>query len=223
MSPQNCPLCHRRRSKRECPALGRGICAVCCGTKRQTEIACPADCSYLSASRAHPAAVVQRRRERDYRFLLPLVSELGERPYRLLLALQALILKHSAAALPAPVDADVAEAAATAASTIETARKGIIYEHQASSVPAQRLVVEIRNMFAEIAREATVPSLDRDAAVVLRRIEDAARRAAAAFPEDGSRSYVAFLSRVMSDADRPGTAEAGGTVTESGSGLIIPG
>ena len=108
--------------------MGRTICAVCCGTKRQTEIDCPLDCSYLSSARAHPAAVVQRRRERDYAFVLPLVRELSEKQYRLLLAFQAVILKHAASAVPSPIDADVGDAAGTLASTLETARKGIIYE-----------------------------------------------------------------------------------------------
>lgn len=225
MSPESCPVCHQRRPKRDCPALGRSICPVCCGTKRQVEIACPADCGYLSSSRAHPAAIVQRRRERDYRFLLPLVSELSEHQYRLLLASQALILKHSASALPAPLDADIADAAATIASTLETARKGIIYEHQATSVPAQRLAAEIRAMFAEIEREGHVRSLDRDGAAILRRIEQGARQAREAFPEDGERAYLSFLGRVMSEAARAQAAEPQppDAVDPGAGGLIITG
>ena len=39
---------------------------------------------------------------------------------------------------------DVAEAAATLASTLETAARGVIYEHQAQAPPAQRLVRDLR-------------------------------------------------------------------------------
>ncbi len=223
MSASICPLCHQRRVKRDCPALGQMICAVCCGTKRQLEISCPPDCSYLSSARAHPAAAVQRRRERDYRFLLPLVSQLGERQYRLLLALQALILKHASTTLPAPNDGDVADAAATVASTLETARKGIIYEHQAASIPAQRLAGEIRSMLAEIERETQARSLDRDAATVLRTIERGAKEAGAAFPEDGARAFLGFLGRVMSEAEQNASARPENAAEEPGSGLIIPG
>lgn len=222
MSAEICPLCHQRRPKRECPALGRAICAVCCGTKRQLEITCPPDCSYLSSARAHPPAVVQRRRERDYRFLLPLVSQLGERQYRLLLALQALVLKHASTILPAPNDADVADAAATVASTLETASKGIIYEHQAASIPAQRLVGEIRSMLAEIGRETQARSLDRDAAAALRAVEQGAKAAGTAFPEDGVRAFLAFLGRVMSEAEQKASAQQNAS-EEPGRGLIIPG
>ena len=47
-----CPLCQSRPPRRACPALGREICPVCCGTKRQVEIRCPESCVYLSQRRA---------------------------------------------------------------------------------------------------------------------------------------------------------------------------
>ena len=218
-----CPLCEQRRAKRECPALGRTICAVCCGTKRQTEIDCPLDCSYLSSARAHPAAVVQRRRERDYAFVLPLVQELSEKQYRLLLAFQAVILKHAASAVPSPIDTDVCDAAGTLASTLETARKGIIYEHQAASVPAQRLAGELRALLTEIEREAPAPALDRDALAALRRIERGAREAAGAFAEEGDRAYLGVLGRMMGDVSAQATPSAGEEASARPGGLIIPG
>ena len=104
-----CPLCGARKAKRECPALGRVICAVCCGTKRLTEIPCPDSCSYLTAARTHPAATVQRRHERDLRFFLPLVADLTEPQSRLVLLFQAVLLRHAAQAIPAVLDPDVAE------------------------------------------------------------------------------------------------------------------
>jgi hypothetical protein len=217
---KQCPLCQQRRPKRECPALGQTICAVCCATKRQVEIACPPDCAYLSSARAHPAAVVQRRRERDVRFLMPLIQDLGERQYRLLLAMQATVLKHAASALPAPNDADVRDAAGTLAATLETARKGIIYEHQTASLPAQRIASALRAFLSEIEREGPVKGLEHDAATVLRRIEQGAREAAGTFAEEGDRAYLALLGRVLGEAtaeERPvgGDAEPGR--------LILPG
>jgi hypothetical protein len=199
--------------------VGQIICPVCCGTKRQAEIKCPLDCAYLSSARAHPAAATQRRRERDFRFLLPLIQDLSEPQYALLLAFQATILKHAASALPAPHDSDVGDAAGTLARTIETAGKGIIYEHQTASVPAQRIAGELRELLAEIGRTAPAAARDRDAAAALRRIEQGARDAAGAFPEDGAQAYLGLLSRMMSDigpqtaggsaADAPGTRQSG--------------
>jgi hypothetical protein len=43
----SCPLCHKRRPERFCPAAGEKICAVCCGTERERTLDCPADCAYL--------------------------------------------------------------------------------------------------------------------------------------------------------------------------------
>ena len=48
----SCPLCQRRKGKRACPARGASICSQCCGTKRHVEVACPADCVYLTGAHA---------------------------------------------------------------------------------------------------------------------------------------------------------------------------
>ena len=48
-----CPLCSERPGKRYCPAKDVQICAVCCGTKREVEIDCPAPCPYLKTSRLY--------------------------------------------------------------------------------------------------------------------------------------------------------------------------
>jgi hypothetical protein len=220
---KRCPLCRQRSPKRECPALGQTICAMCCATKRQVEISCPPDCPYLSSARAHPAAAVQRRRERDVRFLLPLIQDLRDTQYRLLLAFQATILKHARSALPSPNDQDVCDAAGTLASTLETARKGIIYEHQTASLPAQRIAGELRALMGQIEREGPVKGLERDAAAVLRRIEQGAREAAAAFAEDGDRAYLALLGRMMADAAADRAADATGDHPNRPGGLVIPG
>ena len=91
MSKPTCPLCNRRRARRSCPALGKQICAVCCGTKRQVEITCPSDCSYLQSSTVHPPAVIQRRQERDLRFLLPTLQGLTESQHQILFMVQSFL------------------------------------------------------------------------------------------------------------------------------------
>ena len=53
-----CPICQTRPAKRQCPARGDMICAVCCGTKRLVEIRCPSDCGYLAS---RPPASAGRR------------------------------------------------------------------------------------------------------------------------------------------------------------------
>ena len=219
-----CPLCRTRKAKRACPALNQSICAVCCGTKRLTEINCPETCSYLSTSRSHPPAVVQRRQEKDLRFVLPLLAELTDQQYQLLLFFQGLVVQHAASAVPSLVDSDVAEATAALASTLETAGKGIIYQHQAASLPAQRLVTRLETAFRELAKQAgsAAAVIERDAAVALRRISKAANDARKALPDDDEPVYVKLLGRLMSAAS-PLEADAGRESAEPGGRLIIPG
>jgi hypothetical protein len=199
-----CPLCGTRKARRACPGTNQVICAVCCGTKRLTEIACPPDCVYLASARTHPAAVIQRQQARDLEFVVPRISDLTEAQYRLFLFLQATVLQHAKGALPAPHDNDVAEAAATVAATLETARKGIIYEHRAASIPAQRLATEIGRAIADLAKRAgsETARLERDAATALRRLERAARETAAHVPDPSSpeSSWLALATRMMGGA-----------------------
>ena len=222
-----CPLCHTRKARRACPALNRQICAVCCGTKRQVEIDCPADCGYLAASKAHPPAVVQRQIERDMTFLMPFLTDLSEAQYELLRVFMGLALKQHAAAIPPLMDSDVAEGAGAVASTLETAGKGIIYQHQAQAVPAQRLAAVLDTFVTELAREsgAHARAIERDAAVSLRQLSRAAEAAASAFPEEGGPAFLKLLDRIMTAT--PEAEEAGGSSTpgrpDGPSGLIIPG
>jgi hypothetical protein len=208
---ERCPLCGTRKARRACPALNREICAVCCGTKRLVEIACPADCGWLRASAAHPPAIAQRRQERDLAFIYGALGDLSERQGRVLLYLQAFV-KQCATVSPtaitglAPlVDRDVADAAASLASTFETSAKGILYEHQATSVPAQRVAGDLKRGLQELARaERAVP--DRDAAAALRMLQKLASGAAPALG-DGERSYLDLVDRVMKPSNEEPRAD----------------
>jgi hypothetical protein len=215
MPSQNCPVCRERRPKRSCPALNQTICTVCCATKRLVEIQCPADCVYLTSAKAHPPAVVQRRQERDVGFLLPLVSDLTETQYRLVVLFQSVTVKHADRAMPALLDQDVAEGAAAAASTLETARKGIIYEHQAVSVPAQRLTDEYARVVSELIAQNTSQQsrLERDAAAALRKLEAGARAAEKALAGDEAPVYLKLLSRVFAAPGKTDDTPRSGLIT----------
>ncbi len=196
MSAAACPLCRKRRARRACPALLRDICTVCCATKRQTEIRCPSDCRYLASALHHPPAVVQRQQERDARFLLPIVSELQPRQYELFFFVQHLL--HGIARtgeLPLD-DRTVRETAEALAKTYDTASKGIIYEHQASSPPAERLLRELKPVLDDPAAVGGPKAGERDMAEVLRRVERAAAGAEAALGGDG-RAYLDLVSRLV--------------------------
>src|SRR5579859_17888 len=89
-----CPLCGIRRARRGCPALGKQICAVCCGTKRLVEIRCPSDCSWLASSREHPAAVVVRREQRDISVLMQAARDFSQQQSRLFFLVSKFLLGY---------------------------------------------------------------------------------------------------------------------------------
>ena len=199
MSAPLCPLCRRRRARRTCPALGREICTVCCATKRQTEIRCPADCRYLHSAQSHPPAVVQRRQERDARFVLPIVAGLRPEQYKLFFFVQHLL--HGidrAGGLPLD-DRAVRESAEALAKTYDTASKGIIYEHQASSPPAERLSQELKPLLDDPPAAGGPKAGERDLAEVLRCVEQAAAGAGAAL-DGGGRAYLDLVGRMAKPA-----------------------
>lgn len=224
MSMQKCPVCRERKPKRSCPALGQTICTVCCATKRQVEIACPLDCPYLSSARSHPPAVVQRRQERDLTFMLPLISDLTETQYRLTLLFQSVVVRHAEGAVPALLDVDIAEATAALAATLETAGKGIIYEHHAVSVPAQHLTAALRSTFAELVAQNTTQQgrIERESAVALRRIERGARTAAQALAGDDPPVYLGLLQRMLSNAGAAPAGSVAGDAADPGRGDAAP-
>ena len=222
MESHLCPLCGRRKARRTCPALGRQICPLCCGTKRLVEIRCPSDCGYLATARIHPPAVAQRRQERDVSFLGPIIHDLAEPQYRLFVLIQVFLRGYRPVTVPAIVDDDVAAAAGALAATLETAGRGIIYEHRPSSLPAQRLATDMKTALDQGPAQGN-PSRDRDAVGVLRRIERAAQAAQRTLG-GGQTAYLDLLERVFREpaarsAPEPPTAPP---AAEGGSGLIIP-
>ena len=212
-----CPACGQRKAKRACPALRQTICPVCCATKRGVEITCPDDCAHLAAAREHPAAVVKRQQERDVAVLLPSIHHLTERQHQLFFLFHTVIARHQPDGFARLIDDDVAEAAATAAATLETASRGVIYEHAAQSPVAQRLVRELQAALADLRqRGATV--YDGEAAIALRAIERGARDVRASDP--GPTAYLMLLSRLFQVGRGPVAPEA--APVPAASGIVLP-
>ena len=207
-----CPLCNARQAKRRCPALSQTICPVCCGTKRLVEIRCPTTCGYLASARQHPPAAVQRQHERDVALLWPSMAELTDRQTRFFMLFQSVVVRHRSEPLRPLLDGDVAEAAASLASTMETAARGLIVEHAPQSLNAQELVRTLRETFGEVTAQMEGPRspLERDAASALRALEQAARRVGP-LAGDPVRGLLDLLRRVLQPPAReePGPAATG--------------
>ena len=126
--------------------------------------------------------------------LLPTIRHLTERQYQLFFLFQTLVARHVPEGFARLVDEDVADAAGTFAATLETAARGVIYEHPPQSLVAQRLVAEMKTMLAQMKEQgATV--YDREAAIVLRAIEQGARELGKASP--GGTVYLDLVARLL--------------------------
>jgi hypothetical protein len=196
-----CPLCGIRKARRTCPAVHDQICTVCCGTKRLTEINCPADCVYLATAREHPPAAAVRRQQQDFTLFVKALADFNRRQAQLFLAVNTVIARYEPPELQAVVDDVVVEAAAALAATYETASRGVIYEHRASTLSAGRLAAAIRAMISEVGGTGG-SAFERDVALVLRRVEQTARTAQASASGD-VRAYFKLLDRVLSKRDEP--------------------
>ena len=212
----HCPLCRTRKARRTCPALRESICAVCCGTKRLTEIDCPRSCVHLTAARQHPPAVARRQMEQDAAILLPTVRHLSETQQQIFLVLQSVIAAYVPDGFVRLVDADAAEAAGSLAATLETAARGVIYEHAAAALPAQRLAKVIRLAIEELERRGTTIRPE-DAAAALRAIEAGARQAAAG----GGATDTTYLDAARRMIRASGIEPPAASGEPPGSSLII--
>jgi hypothetical protein len=215
-----CPLCGQRKARRACPALGQQICAVCCGTKRLVEIHCPETCPYLASAREHPPAIVQREQQRDVAALMHTMRNVTERQQQLMFLLLGVARRYEGDPLQSLVDADVAEAARSLASTLETANRGVIYEHQPATMAAQRLVTDWKALFKDISsREGGERLVQRDGPVALRAIEQGATELGRVLP-GGDRAYLHLVTRML--RPRPGEPTPGQPEEQPASGLILP-
>jgi hypothetical protein len=157
--------------------------------------------------------VVKRQQERDVEVLLPSIRTLTGRQHELFFLFQTLIARHRPEGFGTLLDEDVAEAAATVAATLETAARGIIFEQTAATLPAERLAREIKTMLAE-ARQQGATIYDREAAIVLRAIEQGARTSGGA--EGDGRAYLSLMGRILQS-----TAPQGAAPEEPSAGTII--
>jgi hypothetical protein len=225
-----CPLCGTRRARRSCPAVGHQICAVCCGTKRLVQIQCPADCVYLASAREHPAAVVVRQQHQDVSFVAQSIRDFSDRQSELFFLIATTLVRQppSPSSLvgtdvpgdlrPQLVDDDVADAMTAMAGTLETASRGVIYDHRPASLAAERLAATLKPLVDEAGRGLGA-AFEREAAAVMRRIAEATRDARAAEPGN-RRAWLDLLARVLT---RTGPKDAAGDPpAPEPSRLIVP-
>lgn len=143
------------------------------------------------------------------------MRDFNEEQSRLFIGLNRSVLAHRPLDLHPLIDDDVAEAASALAATLETSSRGVVYEHRPAAAPAARLAGALKPLVMEAP---TSSRSEREAAVVLRRIEQSVRETQAEHPGT-SCAYLDRLRRVLIErrlADDQAAAET------EGSRLILP-
>jgi hypothetical protein len=150
------------------------------------------------------------------------MRDLSERQSRLFFLIQTFLNEYTPSELQPLIDDDIREATTALAATYETASRGVIYEHRPASLAAERLTTALKPVLAE-AGKGLGSSFERDAAVVLRRVNDAVTAAHAEDPEN-RRAYLALVSRVVRRRDESATGSPGesGDQAPPASRLIVP-
>ncbi|MFB3853376.1 MAG: hypothetical protein ACE148_06070 [Vicinamibacterales bacterium] len=169
------------------------------------EIRCPSDCHYLAASREHPPAVIGRQRARDLEVLAAALRDLTPAEADLAFRAMALMSAHRHDGFLRSTDADVAEAAASVAATLETAARGVIFEHRPATVAAERLARSLRGLQA--ADEARRPGFESNLASALRKVEQLARGARETLP-GGETACLDLIERVTRQLGPPAEVES---------------
>ena len=204
-----CPLCNTRAAKRSCPAKATKICPVCCGTKREVEIDCPSDCTYLKTGRSfeserRPARRVPRAgRQFDEQFLYR---------YAPMIATLARVIIEERIRTPNVVDQDATEAYQALKSTLNTLSSGLYYETTPeNNVVATALFEQMKAAFDQMMQaQEGGPSLKvTEALEVVDFMISTAEFHSSGRPK--SRKYLDWLATMV-----PAVKQ------EEGSGLVIP-
>lgn len=215
-----CPLCGIRRARRGCPALAKRICAVCCGTKRLVQITCPNDCAWLASAREHPPAALVRQQQHDIGLLVQFMRDFSQRQSQLFFLVTTFLVRYEPPALHTLFDDDVAEAVSALASTFETASRGLIYDHRPASALAERLTMALKPVLAE-AGQGAGSSFQSEAAVVLRRLEEAIRGVRALEPAN-RQAFLDLLRRIVTKTPDAGDGAAPAADAPDHTRLIVP-
>jgi len=136
-----------------------------------------------------------RQQQRDVSFAMEFLRDFSERQTSLFGRIGTFVVRYQSPELQPLIDDDVAEAMRALASTYETSIRGVIYDHRPASLPAQRLVASLKPLLDDFGR-ASGTAFERDAAVVLRRLEKGVADVRASDPAN-RRAFLELLGRLI--------------------------
>lgn len=147
MERVNCHLCESRPPRRACPALGRDICAPCCGQEREVTVDCPLECEFLRDAREHeklPPVDAKNLPNPD----IELTDQFLQQQQPLAIVTGRLLLV-AAMETPGAVDLDMRDAFDALTRTYRTADTGLVYE----SRPTNGIAAAVVDRFQQEVRQ----------------------------------------------------------------------
>jgi hypothetical protein len=148
------------------------------------------------------------------------MRDFSERQSQLFFLVTTFLVGYQPPELHTLIDDDVAEAMGALAATFETASRGLIYDHRPASVLAERLTTALKPVLAE-AGQGAGSSFERDAAVVLRRLEEAVRDVRA-LDQANRQTFLDLLRRVITNAPDAGGGASPAADVMDRTRLIVP-
>jgi hypothetical protein len=144
---------------------------------------------------------------------MPAIHHLTERQYQLFFLFHSVIARHRPDGFVRLVDADVADAASAMAATLETAARGVIFEHTPQSHPAKSLSGALKTLLGQM-REQGAQVYDGEVAIALRAIEQGARTLRG--PDESETAYLELMGRLLrvnaADSAQEGVARSGSLI-----------
>lgn len=127
---KKCTLCNKRKAKRYCPAKRESICPVCCGEKRGVEINCPLDCQYYVEGQKHlQKKIMHQRIKKEGAGSYVRRAELYSRNPEIFYVIEKAIAQ-SYRENKNIQDRDLVSSLELIKKTLESEKKGLIYQHQ---------------------------------------------------------------------------------------------
>ncbi len=134
-----CMLCDKRKPKRYCPAKRTSICTVCCGEKRGVEINCPLNCQYyVEGQKQHQQKMMQQRIKKEGARSYVRRAELYKNNPELFAYLEKGFVDIFRAD-KSLTNKDLVSGLDLAMKTLETEKKGLLYQHQSGNQYADEI------------------------------------------------------------------------------------
>lgn len=121
-----CKICNTRKARRPCPAVHGDICAICCGTERETTLTCPLECEFLQQAHRHEDPIEVPPEQIANQDVTVTERFVGEHEELLLFCVYALV--QAAIRTAGSIDADVMAALEALIQTQRTLQAGLVYD-----------------------------------------------------------------------------------------------